>query len=72
MKLVTFSRHGLTSIGKVLGNRVIDLPASDPSLPANMRALLAGAQPLLPRAGEVSEHAVSYPLADALTASVAS
>jgi len=64
MKLVTFSRHGRTSIGRILGNRVIDLPASDPSLPADMRTLLAGGLPLLRRAREVSEHAVQYPLAD--------
>jgi 2-keto-4-pentenoate hydratase/2-oxohepta-3-ene-1,7-dioic acid hydratase in catechol pathway len=64
MKLVTFSRHGYTSIGKVIGNRVIDLPASDPALPADMRTFLAGGQPLLARASEVSEHAVGYDLAD--------
>ncbi|HSW16588.1 MAG TPA: fumarylacetoacetate hydrolase family protein, partial [Ramlibacter sp.] len=64
MKLVTFSRHGRISIGKVIGGRVIDLPASDPSLPSDMRTLLAGGQPLLRRAREVSEQAVGYPLAD--------
>ncbi|MBL0421934.1 fumarylacetoacetate hydrolase family protein [Ramlibacter sp. AW1] len=64
MKLVTFSRQGRVSIGKVLGRRVIDLPASDPGLPRDMRSLLEGGQPLLQRARAVSEHAVGYPLAD--------
>jgi len=64
MKLVTFSRRGRCAIGKIHGGRVIDLNASDPGLPADMRSLLAGGQALMQRARAVSEHAVSFPLAD--------
>ena len=47
MKLVTYSVRGTTSIGVVVGNRVIDLPASDASLPRTMREFLqAGPQAL--------------------------
>ncbi|MDM0036856.1 fumarylacetoacetate hydrolase family protein [Variovorax sp. J22P271] len=45
MKLVTYLHDNKTSIGKVEGDRVVDLPANDPSLPATMRELLqAGAE----------------------------
>lgn len=65
MKLVTFSCRGRTSIGKVLDNRVIDLPASDPSLPTSMRALLAGGPALMARAKAVeAAQAVTYALAE--------
>jgi len=63
MKLVTFSRQGRTSIGKLVGSRVIDLPAADPRLPSTMKALLAGGKPLLAIAQEVkADGAPSYPL----------
>lgn len=65
MKLVTFSCRGRTSIGKLAGNQVIDLPAADSALPATMRELLAGGPALMERARRVGpEHAPSYPLAD--------
>lgn len=50
MKLVTFSCRGRSSIGVVVGQQVIDLPASDPAFPATMRALLAAGPALLQRA----------------------
>lgn len=64
MKLVTFHYQGRTSIGKVVGTQVVDLPVSDPSLPATMLELLqAGAEALL-RADSLSvDAAVSRPLA---------
>jgi 2-keto-4-pentenoate hydratase/2-oxohepta-3-ene-1,7-dioic acid hydratase in catechol pathway len=64
MKLVTFTHRGSTSIGKVEGGRVIDLPASDPALPRDMRSLLEGGAPMLRRAREVPADAVGFPLAD--------
>ncbi len=65
MKLVTFHCRGRTSIGKVAGSQVIDLPASDPSLPATMLELLRGGLPAMRRAELVAvEGAVTYPLAD--------
>ena len=65
MKLVTFSCRGRTSIGKIVGDRVVDLAAADARLPATMRELLDGGGPALDRARRVdAEHAPSYPLAD--------
>lgn len=65
MKLVTFSRRGHLSIGKISGNQVVDLPASDPTLPATMLELLAGGAAMMQRAREVSaDHGVTFPLAD--------
>lgn len=65
MKLVTFSIHGHSSIGKVLGNQVIDLAASDRALPATMREFLRAGRPALERArGIAVADAVTYPLAD--------
>jgi 2-keto-4-pentenoate hydratase/2-oxohepta-3-ene-1,7-dioic acid hydratase in catechol pathway len=64
MKLVTFTHRGRTSIGRVDGQTVIDLPLSDPALPSGMRAFLEGGAPLMRRAREVTADAVAYPLAD--------
>lgn len=65
MKLVTFSRRGHLSIGKISGNQVVDLPASDPTLPATMLELLAGGAAMMQRAREVSaDRGVTFPLAD--------
>lgn len=65
MKLVTFSHHGYTSIGKVEGPTVIDLPASDPAIPRNMRDFLAAGPRTLDRArGLDPENGVTFPLSD--------
>lgn len=64
MKLVTFSRHGATSIGKVEGDLVIDLPASDPTLPRTMRELLAAGPRAMQRVAALgARDGVLYPLA---------
>ncbi len=63
MKLVTFTCRGRTSIGKVIGNAVIDLPASDAALPNTMLELLQGGPALLERARAVVAGSC-YPLAD--------
>ena len=65
MKLVTFSCRGRTSIGKVVGNLVLDLPASDPALPRTMLEFLQAGLTVLDRAHALGvERAVTYPLAD--------
>lgn len=65
MKLVTFHCRGYSSIGSVVGQQVIDLPASDRSLPSTMLELLQGGPALMARAKAISlEQAVTYPLAD--------
>lgn len=65
MKLVTFSVRGRTSIGKVVAQQVIDLPASDASLPSNMRDFLQAGRPALDIARRLRiEDAVTHPLAD--------
>lgn len=64
MKLVTFTHGGRSSIGKVLGQGVIDLAASDSRLPDNMRAFLSGGAALMRLAREVPQDACAYPLAD--------
>lgn len=65
MKLVTFSCHGRTSIGKIVDNQVVDLPVSDARLPVTMRELLAAGPLAMQWAREVdAASAATYPLAD--------
>ncbi|VWB80280.1 5-carboxymethyl-2-hydroxymuconate delta-isomerase [Burkholderia pseudomultivorans] len=65
MKLVTFQCLGHQSIGKVEGQQVIDLHASDRTLPTTMLELLQGGPSLMRRARELSiDDAVTFPLAD--------
>lgn len=65
MKLVTFSHRGRISIGKVAGDQVIDLPASDPALPATMLQLLQAGPAALDRARALEAgRAATVPLAD--------
>lgn len=65
MKLVTFSCRGHLSIGKIVGDQVVDLPASHSSLPKTMREFLEGGAAMMQRAREVDAgKAVTYPLAD--------
>lgn len=65
MKLVTYTVRGNTSIGIVVGNRVIDLPASDPALPRTMREFLQAGPQALERARAIDvQSAPGWPLAD--------
>ena len=65
MKLVTFSHRGYTSIGKVEGPTVVDLPASDPAIPRSMRDFLAAGPRTLDRARALNpENGVTFPLSD--------
>ena len=47
MKLVTFTVGGRTRLGALDGDEVVDLAAAAPSLPGNMRDLLAAGAPAL-------------------------
>ena len=65
MKLVTFHCRGVHSIGKVVGNQVVDLPASDGSLPRTMIELLQAGTAAMARARAIeAQAAVTFPLAD--------
>ena len=65
MRLVTFNCRGHRSIGKVVGQQVIDLPASDASIPRTMLELLKAGPAAMDRARALEAHrAVTCPLAD--------
>lgn len=65
MKLVTFGYGGSIAIGKLVGQQVIALHASDPALPATMLELLRAGPAAMERARELGPaHAVTYPLSD--------
>jgi 2-keto-4-pentenoate hydratase/2-oxohepta-3-ene-1,7-dioic acid hydratase in catechol pathway len=60
MKLVTYQHQGNISIGKVEGDKVIDLPRNDPALPTTMIALLQAGPDAMARARAVrGGHAVA-------------
>ncbi|WP_158935603.1 fumarylacetoacetate hydrolase family protein [Burkholderia sp. S171] len=60
MKLVTYRYQGTTSIGKVDGDQVIDLPRNDAALPATMLELLQAGPEAMARAHAVrGDHAVA-------------
>ncbi len=50
MKLVTYTHQGRSTVGAVDNNHVIDLQSADPSIPADMLALLDGGDVMLGRA----------------------
>ncbi|QYY32701.1 MULTISPECIES: fumarylacetoacetate hydrolase family protein [Cupriavidus] len=65
MKLATFQFRGYQSIGKIEGQQIIDLPASDCSLPRTMLEFLQGGRAPMQRARDLRiADAVTYPLAD--------
>jgi len=53
MKLITYRHNGKTSIGKVDGDRVIDLPRNDAALPQTMLELLQAGPDAMARAHAV-------------------
>lgn len=66
MKLVTYLYRGNVSIGKVEQDVIVDLPASDPALPATMLELLAAGPKAMERARAIEvANAVTVPLAGA-------
>jgi 2-keto-4-pentenoate hydratase/2-oxohepta-3-ene-1,7-dioic acid hydratase in catechol pathway len=65
MRLVTFTCRGHSSIGKVVEDQVIDLPASDATLPRTMAELLRAGPAAMERARALDpERAVTFPLTD--------
>jgi len=66
MRLVTFTRGGRRAIGKIAGDRIVDLPATDPALPRTMRELLQAGPAALDRARQIDPgSAVTVALAEA-------
>jgi 2-keto-4-pentenoate hydratase/2-oxohepta-3-ene-1,7-dioic acid hydratase in catechol pathway len=64
MKLATFSHDGLTRIGVVAGDEVVDLAAAVPDLPQEMVAFLTAGGPALAKAHEAIADGPRLPLAD--------
>lgn len=65
MKLITFSVRGVRSIGKIVGQTVVDLPTSDPTLPRTMLELLQAGPRAMERALSIkAEDSATYPLGD--------
>ena len=63
MKLVTYLHNGLTSIGKIVGDSVADLPSADPGLPTTMLELLrAGPHAMAAAASAEPLDACTFPL----------
>jgi 2-keto-4-pentenoate hydratase/2-oxohepta-3-ene-1,7-dioic acid hydratase in catechol pathway len=64
MKLVTYIHNGKTSIGKIVGDEVADLPSADSSLPSTMLELLrAGPRAMAAAANAEPVAAHTFPLA---------
>lgn len=55
MKLATYTHEGSTRIGAVSGDGIIDLAATDPTLPTDMLSLLQGGDAMLDRARAAAE-----------------
>ena len=65
MKLITYAHQGHITIGKLVGQTVIDLHATDASLPTTMLALLQAGPAMMDRVHAIAtEHAATVPLAD--------
>jgi 2-keto-4-pentenoate hydratase/2-oxohepta-3-ene-1,7-dioic acid hydratase in catechol pathway len=66
MKLVTYLYRGCVSIGKVVDEQIVDLPASDRALPGTMLEFLAMGPNAMQRARDIDvASAVTVPLATA-------
>ena len=65
MKLVTYTCRGRSSIGKVEGNLVIDIPGSDATFPSTMLELLRGGPALMARIKAIkADSGPTVPMAD--------
>ncbi len=65
MKLATFTQHGQTRIGVVVGNALVDLSTAAPELPTDMVAFLAAGDTAMKAAQEAAASATDkIPLAD--------
>ncbi len=65
MKLTTYSYRGITSIGRIDGESIVDLHAADAALPSTMLELLRGGPAMLARAREAHGAWHTLPLAEA-------
>ncbi len=64
MKLATFNIRGRTSIGKVIADHIVDLPARDAAIPSTMLALLQAGPDAMARVRKVeATPGTVYPLA---------
>ncbi|MEM6681939.1 MAG: fumarylacetoacetate hydrolase family protein [Pseudomonadota bacterium] len=54
MRLITFTKDGYTRTGALRGDGVVDLPATDAEIPADMIALLGGGDAMLQKAEAAS------------------
>lgn len=64
MKLVTYFHDNKISIGKVEGDRVIDLPANDASLPCTMRELLQAGPEAMAKAKAIPRTSLAHALSN--------
>jgi 2-keto-4-pentenoate hydratase/2-oxohepta-3-ene-1,7-dioic acid hydratase in catechol pathway len=64
MRLATFSQGGETRVGVVVGQEIADLASVDPSLPTDMRQLLAYGPEALAAARTAATRARRHPLDD--------
>lgn len=55
MRLLTFTHDGVTRIGALKGDEIVDLHATDPDIPDNMLALLQGGDAVLAKAKAAAE-----------------
>ena len=64
MRLVTYSVHGKTSIGKVVGSTVVDLADVFDGAPQTMLELLQGGDAVLSKLAAIGAGVTSYALSD--------
>ena len=65
MRLVTYECRGIVSLGKIVGDQIVDLPRTDPLLPSTMLALLHAGPAAWHRARALTPgNSVTVPQAD--------
>jgi 2-keto-4-pentenoate hydratase/2-oxohepta-3-ene-1,7-dioic acid hydratase in catechol pathway len=72
LKLATFTLNGSTRIGKVVGDRIVDVSVAAPDLPKTLLEILQVGKPALARIESLADSAATHPLASvALQAPIA-
>jgi 2-keto-4-pentenoate hydratase/2-oxohepta-3-ene-1,7-dioic acid hydratase in catechol pathway len=66
LKLATFTLNGSTRVGKVVGDRIIDLSVAVPELPKSMLEILQLGQSALDKVRAIPDTSASQPLASVL------
>lgn len=64
MKLVTFTHAGATRVGKVVGDRVVDISVACPGLPHDMRSILNLGETALAQIKQANENEHTLALSD--------